>query len=356
MPATLPPPGHYRPERAEEVYRVEYQKLYGEARKYANEHGVQPASRDKRRVALLLVDVQNTFCLPDFELFAAGRSGKGAVEDNQRLSRWIYANLGAITDITATMDTHAAMQIFHSVFLMDENGNPPDPMTILTPDDLESGRWKLNPEVAANLGAGGIPLNDGRPDLNEYADPEKLFEHLKYYTRTLSEKETFDHIIWPYHAMLGGIGHALASIIEEACFFHAAARQSQTRFELKGANPLTEHYSALSAEVRKDSAGRSIAASNPALLDRLLDADALFIAGQAKSHCVAWTIEDLLREIQARDPRLTQRVYLLEDAASAVVVPNGPDFTDAAEKAYARFEQAGMHRISTEQSLAELLE
>ena len=49
--------------------------------------------------------------------------------------------------------------------------------------------------------------------------------------------------------MLGGIGHALVSAVEEAVFFHGIARQSQPAFVIKGDDPLTEHYSALGPEV-----------------------------------------------------------------------------------------------------------
>ena len=38
-------------------------------------------------------DVQNTFCLPDFELFVSGRSGTGAVDDNRRLCEFIYRHI-----------------------------------------------------------------------------------------------------------------------------------------------------------------------------------------------------------------------------------------------------------------------
>jgi nicotinamidase-related amidase len=55
--------------------------------------------------------------------------------------------------------------------------------------------------------------------------------------------------------MLGGIGHALVSVIEEACFFHSVARHSPTLYEVKGDNPLTENYSVLSPEVLKDNQG-----------------------------------------------------------------------------------------------------
>ena len=74
-------------------------------------------------------------------------------------------------------------------------------------------------------------------------------EHLRSYVETLAAGGKYDLTIWPFHALLGGIGHALVSAVEEAVFFHAIARHSQTRFELKGRNPLTEHYSALGPEV-----------------------------------------------------------------------------------------------------------
>ncbi|BCX12768.1 MAG: hypothetical protein KatS3mg067_1706 [Thermosynechococcus sp.] len=113
-------------------------------------------------------------------------------------------------------------------------------------------------------------------------------------------------MIWPYHSMLGGIGHALVSAVEEACFFHTVARQQQTRIELKGSHPLTENYSVLRPEVSHDPQGRPLGAVNRALIEHLLAGDCLIIAGQAKSHCVTWTVADLLREIQQRDVQLAQ--------------------------------------------------
>jgi len=69
------------------------------------------------------------------------------------------------------------------------------------------------------------------------------------------------------------------------------------------------------------------------------------IGGQAKSHCVAWTIDDLLTEIMAYDAALAKKVYLLEDCTSPVVVPGIIDFTDQADAAFQRFADAGMHVV-----------
>ena len=105
----------------------------------------------------MLIDVQNTFCIPDFELYVGGRSGRGAVEDNVRLCEFIYRNLGSITHITATLDTHKAMQVFHAIFFVDKDGNHPAPYTDIHVSELREGngssipRWLLNLILPRNM-------------------------------------------------------------------------------------------------------------------------------------------------------------------------------------------------------------
>jgi nicotinamidase-related amidase len=130
-------------------------------------------------------------------------------------------------------------------------------------------------------------------------------------------------------------------------FFHGIARETAARIEVKGRHPLTENYSVLRPEVGEDQAGKVLVPENRALVDHLLGFDRLIVAGQAQSHCVAWTVEDLLEEITARDPALARKVHLLVDATSPVVVPGVVDYTDAANAAYARFASAGMHLVRT---------
>ncbi|RZM76115.1 isochorismatase [Leptolyngbya iicbica] len=332
---TLPVPDFVQADQVTQVYRVPYQERAIAARAWAQQQDIAPASQDPLRLCLLLIDVQNTFCLPEFELYVGGRSGQGALNDNRRLCQFIYQNLGVITAIAPTLDTHTAAQIFHPLFWLDSQGNPPAPMTMISYDDVVAGKWQVNPEMAP------------------YMAVEDLQEFALHYTRRLTYDSKYPLTIWPYHSMLGGIGHALVSAIEEACFFHSIARHSPTLYEVKGSNPLTENYSVLSPEVLEDSQGSAIARKNQRFTDKLLDFDAIVVAGQAKSHCVAWSVEDLLTEINARDPQLAQKVYLLEDCTSPVVVPDVVDFTDAADEAYARFAAAGMHRVTTELPMSE---
>jgi nicotinamidase-related amidase len=326
---TLPP--HIDLERVAEVWRVDYEARFADALAWADEQGLEPAASDERRVCLLVVDAQNTFCTPGFELFVAGRSGSGALDDSRRICELVYRNLASITQVVVTLDTHQAFQIFHAPFLVDAGGRHPDPYTLVTAEDVASGRWQVDPDAAELLGIG-----------------ERADAHLRAYVRALAEGGKYDLTIWPFHAMLGGIGHALVSAIEETLFFHAIARHSQTRFEIKGFQPLTEHYSVLGPEVLTGSGGERLGERNVALVDHLLGFDAILVAGQAKSHCVAWTIEDLLADV----PEIAPRLYLLEDCSSPVVVPGAVDYTEDADTAFARFADAGAHVVRSTDPLA----
>ena len=322
-------PPHFAPDKVGEVWRVPYQQRAEEAEQWAKQHHIPPAADDRFRICVLPVDVQNTFCIPGFELYVGGRSGRGALDDNLRFTRFIYRNLHRITQICPTLDTHQATQIFHGIFLVNDKGEHPAPYTLISEDDILRGAWKFNPSLAKTL---GITDSWGQ-------------RHLQHYVRRLKESGRYDLTVWPYHAMLGGIGYALVSSIEEALFFHNMARCSQTHFEIKGYNPFTENYSVLGPEVQEDGEGKPIAKKNTDLIQKLLQFDGVIVAGQAKSHCVAWTIDDLLRDILVRDKRLAEKVYLLEDCTSPVVVPGVIDYTHAADASFHRFSQAGMHVV-----------
>ena len=148
MLTNLPLPSFYDPTAVERLYHFSYEQRAAEAERWAKEHGIRRATEDTFRIALIAVDVQNTFCLPGFELYVGGRSGRGAVEDNQRLVEFVYRNLGAITQIYPTLDTHQAAQIFHALFLVDSDGRHPGPMTTVTVADVESGVWQFNADLA----------------------------------------------------------------------------------------------------------------------------------------------------------------------------------------------------------------
>jgi len=148
----LPIPPHFDPDKVDEVWKVPYQEQAEEAEEWAKQHSIQPAANDRSKICLVAVDVQNTFCIPGFELFVGGQSGTSAVDDNRRLCQFIYRNLDVITRIYPTMDTHQAMQIFHSVFWVNDRDEHPAPFTLITEEDVGKGWWKFNPALGHSLG------------------------------------------------------------------------------------------------------------------------------------------------------------------------------------------------------------
>jgi nicotinamidase-related amidase len=203
-------------------------------------------------------------------------------------------------------------------------------------EDVEKGRWKFNPVIGQSIGAS--------PDYGQ-----KLLLH---YTKQLREKGKYELTIWPYHSMVGGIGHALVSAMEEAVFFHTVARYHQADLIIKGTYPLTESYSAIGPEVEKGYRGEKLGDRSKQFLDKVVLFDVMIIAGQAKSHCVAWTVDDLISDIQKEDPTLIKKIYLLEDCTSPVVVPGVVDYTEEADGSFRKFAAAGVNIVRSTDPIA----
>jgi nicotinamidase-related amidase len=320
-------------------YRPDQQALLEAAGRWRATHNVAPAAADRRRVTLLLVDVQKDFCFPEGTLYVGGRTGRGAVEDNDRLARFLYRNLARLTDVTCTMDTHFPFQVFSPAFWRDASGGPVAPHREITADDVEQGRVRPNPDLAASLANG---------------DYDWLVRQVIFYCRRLEAAGKYRLYIWPPHCILGSDGHALVGTVHEARLFHAYTRSALDGVEVKGGHPLTENYSVLSPEVLERHDGGVLAERNTALVDTLLAADVLVVAGQAASHCVKSTLEDLLHAITARDRALARRVYVLRDCMSSVAVPDPAqpgcfvfDFTPQTEAALERLAAAGMHVVES---------
>jgi nicotinamidase-related amidase len=336
------PPFHDRAHAGSWSYQPDAQALLDLAPSWRDEHGIALAGSDPLDLQLVMVDEQRDFCLPQGSLYVGGRSGNGAVEDTGRLASFIYRNLGSITRLTATMDSHLAYQIFFPSFWLDRDGRPLRPHRVVTAEQVRRGEARPDPAVAGWIANG------------DYA---WLVAECLWYCEELEREGKYQLYLWPPHCLLGGDGHALVGVLQEARLFHSFVRAAESWTEFKGSNPLTEHYSAFGPEVNQRHDGTPHASRNPRLVEALLSSDALVVAGQASSHCVKSTVEDLLREIRARDPRLAGKVYLLEDCMSAVAVPDGAggfvaDFTPEADAALARFAEAGMHVVRSTDPLA----
>jgi len=339
----LPLPPSYDPRHAAAWgYRPDADRVAADAAAWRKTHGLRPAAADERRVHLLLIDVQKDFCFPEGSLYVAGRSGTGAVDDSRRIAELIYTNLGVITDITTTLDTHFAYQIFFPSFWIDAAGEPLTAHRVITAGQIERGEVRPNPAMARWLCGGNYGW---------------LCKQVAYYCAELEQAGKYQLYLWPPHCLLGSDGHALVGVVHEARLFHGLARAAQSWCEVKGGNPLTENYSVLRPEVLTRFDGAPLAQRNTQFIKTLLAADAVVIAGQAASHCVKSSIDDLLGEIVAADPALAKKVYVVTDCMSAVTVPDGKggfvaDFTDEADAALARFAAAGMHLVRSTDPIA----
>ena len=331
----LPLPTFFRPETcASWAYEPEPAELLMKAREFAAEHRIARSGSDRLRSHLLLVDMQRDFCLKRGSLFVGGRSGKGAIDDTARLVRFLYRNLPRLTDVTCTLDTHLPFQIFFPSFWVDQHGEHPSPNRSVPLKELQEGLLRPNPAVAWWLCNGNQAWLD---------------RQVKDYCARLEATGRYELFLWPPHCLLGSGGHALVGAVQEARLFHAFCRGAKSFLEVKGGNILTENYSALSPEVLERHDGKPLGQRNESLLASLLESDRLVVAGQAGSHCVRATVEDLVRAFSERglDPG---RIYLLEDCMSAVVVPDGAkdslaDFTDEFYGALESFRAAGVRVV-----------
>lgn len=341
---TLPVPDFYRSQNAADWhYSPDPHAVFEAAAEWRSAHDIRPAGSDKYRIHLLLIDTQKDFCFPQGTLYVGGRSGRGAIDDSNRLAEFIYRNLDVITEITCTMDTHFPQQIFFPSFWIDADKQPLRPHREITAEEVRRGDVKPNPAVASWLCNGNYTW---------------LCRQVEYYCAELERAGKYKLYLWPLHCLLGSDGHALTGVIQEARLFHSFVRGAKNSIEVKGANALTENYSVLAPEVLKRHDGLPLAQRNTLFIKTLLDADAVIIAGQAASHCVRSSIEDLLTEIKAQDENLARKVYIMRDCMSSVAVPDSGrpgsflfDFTPMAEDALRRFAQAGMNVVDSTQDI-----
>ena len=230
-------------------------------------------------VSLLIIDPQNDFH-PGGSL-AIPSSG----EDATRIATFIRTR--NIDRIVITLDSHQRMHIAHAIFWVDDYGHHPPPFTIISHEDVRTRKWRAR-------------------------DPthQRAVEH---YARQLDERGRFQICIWPEHCIMGSPGHNVHPEIQAAVNEWAESRMKEVVFVWKGQNCLTEMYSALRAEVPVAEDPQTHL--NMEMIRTLRESRRLFVCGQALSHCVNFTVRDLVDHYD--DSRLAS-ITILRDGTSSV--------------------------------------
>lgn len=273
---------------------------------------IEPSSNDQQRIALLLIDMQVDFIHTDGAL-----SVPHAVEDTQRLLQFLYRNLERITTITASLDSHLPLQIFSPSWWVNSAGEYAPPFTIISRRDVDEGLW--------------TPL---------YSP-----EWSRGYVHTLENQAKKQLMIWPYHTLIGTEGHNLTPALYEAIAFHSSARQSQPVLLRKGDEPLTEHYSILEPEVKLPDNQVGL---NTNYLSMLARYDLIYIAGQAKSHCVLESVNSMMRYFGYE---VIRRIRILSDCMSSVAHPQ-IDFEALAQEAFTKHARNGLQLVKSTDPIA----
>lgn len=344
----LPLPPHFDPKNADVwCYRPDIAGLAAIANDWRQQYAIIPAGRDTVKVAVVPIDDQDDFCHPNGTLFVAGRSGRGAIDDNVRFAMFLYYYMHVITGIYPTFDTHFALQVFSAPFWQGPNGEALSPHTLIIAD---AGG------VLNNIGLDGTILLRNvkpRPDMAWWlcnANYAWLVKQMLHYVESLAKAGKYTLYLWPPHTLLGVPGHNMTGVMTEARYMHSFVRGVQSNAEIKGGHPLAECYSVFGEEVRTRFDGTPLTQKNVRFLELLFTHDVVIFGGEAGSHCDASSIDDFLTEILAKDPALAKKVYILEDCMSPVVVGQvgGPgDFTPQQEAALDKARNAGANVVKS---------
>ncbi|NVM78820.1 nicotinamidase-related amidase [Duganella sp. SG902] len=229
----------------------------------------------KRNLHLLMIDPQNDFCdLPEIyrpldpvsrQPLAPSLPVPGAHQDMLRLASLINRGRAGLTAMSVTLDSHHRFDIAHPTFWIAADGAPVAPFTEITAADVRAEKYL--PRHPA-----GLPLALNYLDRLEAAGRYKL-------------------MVWPVHCEIGSWGHNVHADVRAAYSHWEEASLGIVAKLAKGSNPWTEHYSAVQAEV--PDADDPDTQFNVKFVRSLAEADRIYVAGEAGSHCVKATVEHI---------------------------------------------------------------
>jgi nicotinamidase-related amidase len=268
---------------------------------------------------LLIIDPQNDFVGLDDGSPLAGRATlpvKGASSDLDRLAVMLRRTRSRLGDIVVTLDSHHPIDVAHPAMWRDRNNQPPKPFTLISAADVRAGVWL--PRLPS------------------------LRDRMISYTEALEAAGKYQLIIWPEHCLVGTWGHSVYENLMAELLEWERAEFANVGWVTKGSNPYTEHYGGIMAEVPDP--GDPTTQLNADVLTALQEADVVGIAGEASSHCVLATVNQVVANIG--DDHLS-KIHLITDCMSPVpAAPGTPDFPAIAAQFMRDMERRGL-RLTT---------
>lgn len=235
------------------------------------------------KTQFLIIDPQNDF----LDISGAALPVPGANADMDRAAALVERLGNRLDAIHVTLDSHHPLDIAHPGWWRDTAGNAPAPFTVIGASDLRDGVWQAR-------------------------DPARQAASLAY-VEALAARGRHQLIVWPEHCLIGSWGHNVHGRLFDALGAWGRQYLRKVNYVDKGKNPMTEHYSAIQAEV--PDAADPHTEVNHALLARLAEADRVLIAGEALSHCVANTVRDIADQLGGE---AVGKLVLITDCCSPV--------------------------------------
>lgn len=269
---------------------------------------------------LMIIDPQNDF----MDTPGAALPVPGANEDMKRVAALIDRVGRKLDDVHVTLDSHRIIDVGHPGFWEDRNGKQPvpNPIVIISADDIRNGVW--SPRI---------------PTLRR-----RMIE----YAETLESGGKYPLIVYNEHCVIGTPGHNVQSELMEALVRWERRQIANVNYVVKGTNPFTEHYGGLMAEVPDpDDPSTGL---NTEFLAMLAAADIIGLAGEALSHCVMSTVNQIADNIGEEH---VKKFRILTDCSSPIPqAGGGPDFPAIAASWLEDMRNRGMQLITSGEFLA----
>ncbi len=273
-----------------------------------------------KNVQLVVIDPQNDF----MDTSSPALPVPGASDDMVRLSDFIKRIGKKLDGISVTLDSHSTLDYRHPGAWKSKNGESPMPITAggapITADDIRSGIWEPIHGNQPQAILGGQTIREFMIECAQNRD-----------TQTAGAVPGLE--IWPEHCIIGTQGHNVSCELMSQLQQWERDNLKYINYCTKGTNPLTEHYGAL--EANDPIAADPSTSLNTNFLQMLQTADYIVIAGEAASHCVMSTVNQIVDNIGEGG---VKKLVLLTDCMSPVaaitdeqgnIIVDFPAITDA---------------------------